>query len=73
MAIITLKLFFQENYKSNHQSSKNERKIGLLTNTLHYFIGSINDVASKTSVVKDVENLGIKKVNKSYKIFANLR
>lgn len=51
----------QNNTKSNHKSSKNERKISLLTSTLRYFIGSINDIASKTSAVKDAENLGKKK------------
>lgn len=49
-----------------------KQKNGLLTNTLHYFIVN-NDAACKTSVVKDTEKLGIKKVNKSYKTFANVR
>lgn len=47
--------------KCNYHSSKSERKISPLTKVLYYFIGSANDMASKTLVVKDAENLGIKR------------
>lgn len=56
--------------KCNNQSSKSETKI-YFTKILHCFIGSVNDITSKTSVVKNAENLGIKKENKSSKILAN--
>lgn len=57
--------------KRNNHSSKSEKK-NIFTKILHCLIGSVNNITSKTSIVKDAENLGIKKENKNNKILAKV-